>query len=155
MFLTADQVLAHMVGDYFLQSDYMATNKKDRVFPCLVHVLTYILPFFLLTTSAGALAVIAGTHFAIDHWNLVRYPIWLKNKILGGSRPWRDCSATGFDPDRPVWLSVWLTIIVDNTAHIIINACAIKWVTQLPQQQSILLAVGIGVALAIVAVLDL
>jgi hypothetical protein len=155
MFLTADQLLAHVVGDYFLQSDWMATNKKDRFLPCFVHVVTYIVPFLLLTTSAGALALIAGTHFAIDHWNLARYPVWAKNKILGGAPSWKECSVTGMNPDRPLWLSVWLTIIVDNTAHIVINAAAIKWVSQISSDMSILLAVAIGVVLAIVAVLDL
>jgi len=30
----------------------------------------------------------AAGHFAIDRWDLVRHPIWLKNKVLGGSKPW-------------------------------------------------------------------
>lgn len=154
MFMTADQLLAHLVGDYFIQSDWMATNKKDRVLPCLVHVLTYILPFLFLTTSAGALAVIAGTHFAIDHWNLARYPIWLKNKLLGGSKPWKDCSMTGLDPDRPVWLSVWLTIIVDNMFHLIINAAAIKWLDCISMEASALIAIGTGCLLLAVWVMD-
>lgn len=155
MFLVADQLLAHVVGDYFLQSDYMALNKKDRVLPCLAHVLLYTLPFLLLTTSAAALAVIAGTHFAIDHWNLARYPIWLKNKVLGGSKPWKDCQMTGFDPERPIWLSVWLTIIVDNTIHIIINAAAIKWLSEISPAASALIAVGVGCFLLAALVMDL
>jgi len=155
MFLTADQIIAHIAGDYFLQSDWMALNKKDRVFPCLVHVLLYAVPFLFLTTSAGALAVIIGTHFAIDHWNLARYPIWLKNKVLGGSRPWKDCQATGFDPDRPIWLSVWLTIIVDNAIHVIINAAAIKWLTCISFEASALIAVGIGTLLLAAVVMEL
>lgn len=154
MFVTADQVLAHVVGDYFLQSDWMALNKKDRVFPCLIHVLTYGLPFLFLTASAGAWAVIVGTHFAIDHWGLARYPIWLKNKALGGSRPWKECSATGFDPDRPVWLSVWLMIIVDNLFHLLINAAAIRWLNCISVEASALTALGIGCFLSMVWVMD-
>ena len=154
MFLTADQLLAHVVGDFFLQSDWMALNKKDRALPCLIHVLLYGLPFLFLTTSPAALAVIVGTHFAIDHWTLARYPIWLKNKVLGGSKPWRDCQATGFDPDRPIWLAVWLTIIVDNAIHIIINAAAIKWLTDISSVGSSLIAVGVGCFLFAAIVMD-
>lgn len=128
--ITGDQVLAHLVGDYLLQSDWMATNKKDRILPCLVHILTYMVPFLFLTRSILALLVISATHFAIDHWGLPRYLIWAKNWLLspGGSKPsWDVCSFTGFSPGRPIWLTMWLLIIVDNTLHLIINALAIRW----------------------------
>ena len=127
--LTMDQVLVHIFGDYFLQSDYMATNKKDKVFPALAHAVTYVLPFLLLTKSLVALLVISGTHFAIDHWGLARYLAWLKN-FLGpksSRRPWKECELTGFSPDRPIWLTVWLTIIMDNTLHLLINALSIRY----------------------------
>ena len=36
--------------------------------------------------------------------------------------PWSECKATGFAPDRPVWLTTWLMIqIVDNIIHITIE----------------------------------
>jgi len=127
--LTLDQVIVHIFGDYFLQSDWMATNKKDKVLPCLVHAVIYALPFLILTRSLLALLVISGTHFAIDHWGLARYLAWLKN-FLGpksARRPWVECQATGFNPDRPIWLTAWLTIIMDNTLHLVINALCIRY----------------------------
>jgi hypothetical protein len=30
-------LVGHMVGDYLLQNDWMAQNKKQRSFPCVVH----------------------------------------------------------------------------------------------------------------------
>lgn len=79
MFITADQLLCHGIGDYLLQSDWMANTKTQRASAALAHVLTYSIPFFFLTTSWKALLVIAGTHFVIDHWRLARYVVWAKN----------------------------------------------------------------------------
>ena len=47
---TADQLVAHAVGDYILQSDWMANEKTKRSLAAAVHALTYALPFLLLTT---------------------------------------------------------------------------------------------------------
>tara|TARA_R110000868_G_scaffold58874_1_gene181113 strand:+ start:409 stop:936 length:528 start_codon:yes stop_codon:yes gene_type:complete len=41
--------------------------------------------------------------------------------------PFSACSATGYPPDRPAWLAVWLLIITDNLCHILINAAAIRY----------------------------
>lgn len=40
---------------------------------------------------------------------------------------WRECSATGYPPERPIWLAVWLLIVADNTLHLAINWAALKW----------------------------
>jgi len=128
--ITGDQFFAHLVGDFLLQSDYMALNKKDRILPCLIHVLLYTVPFLFLTRSPLALLVIMGTHFAIDHWGPHRHFIWAKNQLFApkaARKTWDECRFTGFSPDRPVWLSVWLSIVVDNTAHLIINGLAIRF----------------------------
>jgi hypothetical protein len=125
-FVTVGQVLAHGVGDFVLQSDWMATEKAKRTFPALCHVCAYTLPFLLLTQSVPALLAIAGSHFAIDRWRLTRYLVWAKN-WLGPNRPWKECQATGYPPDRPVWLTFWLLIIVDNIVHICCNALALAY----------------------------
>ena len=83
-----------------------------------------------------------ASHFAIDRWRLARYVVWAKNWLapwgrgelvnvvrLSGTgicvekapravppnKPWSVCKATGYDPDRPQWMTVWLLIIADNT----------------------------------------
>lgn len=127
MFITADQILAHLVGDYILQSDWMATEKVKRSLAAAVHAVTYTLPFLFLTSDPTALAFIAGSHFVIDRWRLARYLVWIKNLPYPGSAPWKDCTATGYPADRPAWLTVWLLIIADNTMHIICNGVALKW----------------------------
>lgn len=122
-------LLAHLVGDYLLQSDWMATSKTTRWWPAVAHALIYGLPFLLVTHSPLALAVIVGTHAVIDRYRLARYVVWAKNLLAprGSNPPWRECRATGYSPDRPPWLAVWLMIIVDNTVHVAINVAAVAW----------------------------
>lgn len=126
MFFTANQLVAHAIGDYLLQSHWMATEKVKKSFACLVHVMLYTLPFLLLTRSVAALAVIVGTHFVIDRWRLARYVVWAKNQLAPAGRRVNQ-TATGYPDDTPPFLSVWLLIIADNTIHIICNATALHY----------------------------
>lgn len=73
------QLIAHLFGDYFLQSDWMAAEKTKKSLAALAHALTYTLPFLLLAHSWQALVFIAGTHFVVDRWRLARYVCWIKN----------------------------------------------------------------------------
>lgn len=122
-------LLAHLVGDYLLQSDWMANEKTRRWWPAWVHGVTYGLPFLFITQNPWALGVIVVSHVVIDRYRLVRYLIWAKN-FLAPVRywyPWVECSATGYHLSRPSWLAFWLMIIADNTVHLAINAAAISW----------------------------
>lgn len=143
------QLIAHLFGDYILQNDWMALNKAKRTFPCLVHVVLYTIPFILVTHHFWALAAIMGSHFLIDRFGLARYLVYAKNKLLslGNYPPWSMCDKTGyFDAQtpqhnehailqwkavghevRPLWLTVWLTIVADNTLHLLFNWAALKW----------------------------
>lgn len=128
MFITADQLLAHAVGDYVLQSDWMATDKTKKSVAALAHALSYTLPFLFLTFNPFAIAFIASTHFVIDRFRLARYVVWAKN--LPAPRAyryaWADCQATGYHKDRPPWLAVWLLIVADNVMHVILNGLALR-----------------------------
>lgn len=121
-------ILAHLVGDYVLQSHWMATQKTERWWPAVVHGVVYTLPFLLVTQSPIALTVIAFTHIVIDHYRLAKHVSWLKNLV--GPRRYRPkfsdaMSNGGYDPSTPVWLSTWLMIITDNSLHMIINAVSV------------------------------
>lgn len=127
--ITAAQLVAHGIGDYLLQSDWQASEKTKHWMPAAVHAVTYGLPFLFLTRSPLALFVIIGTHFIIDHWRLARYLVWAKNFLapIGYNKPWSECSGTGYPPEKPAWLSVWLLIIADNITHVLLNALAIRY----------------------------
>jgi hypothetical protein len=123
----------------------MANEKTKRSLAALAHVVTYALPFLFLSPSVMALVVIVGTHFVIDRWRLARYVVWAKNWLAPWHKldrkvddpgpdiwvpptpPWSACQATGYPPDRPPWLAVWLLIIADNIMHVLINAAALMW----------------------------
>ncbi len=131
------QLIAHLIGDYFLQSDWMAVEKTKKNLAALAHVATYVVPFLFLTQSPVALAVIVGTHFVIDRWRLARYICWAKNWLaprwiddngtMVRNIEWKHCTPTGYTQDKPLFLSVWLLIIVDNTMHILCNALALRY----------------------------
>jgi hypothetical protein len=145
-FFTADQLVAHAVGDYILQSHWMATEKTKNSVAAAIHAVTYTLPFALITQSPAALAVICGTHFLVDRFRLARFVVWLKNGPIywrpqelasnmnqwrdgpPGSWEWQPITATGYQDNVPAWLSVWLLIAADNIIHVLINAAAIAWV---------------------------
>lgn len=121
--ITADQLVAHAIGDYILQSDWMALNKTQRSWPAAAHAITYALPFLALSHDWRALVVIVGTHFLIDRWRLIRFFIYAKN-FMAPRRDWQswaDCAGTGYPNSRPAWLTVWLMIIADNVCHVLVN----------------------------------
>ena len=124
------QLFSHFIGDYLLQSHWMAENKTKRWFPALAHALMYSVPFIILVRpSLAAYAVIVGTHYAIDRWRLARYVAFAKNFLAPPSewKPWGECSTTGYHKDVPPWLAVWLLIITDHVMHVCINALALAY----------------------------
>lgn len=125
--ITADQLLAHMIGDYILQSDWMATNKARLSVAAAVHAVTYTLPFLLITQAPGVLAVIAATHFVVDRWKIARYIVIAKNLLC--PKPVVHSTATGYPEQTPIWLAMWLLIIADNIIHVTINGTAIRWLS--------------------------
>lgn len=118
--------LTHLVGDYVIQSHWMAVEKTKRWWPAIAHAVTYGLPFVLITQSPLALVVIVGTHAVIDRHRLARHVVWFKNQFAPrGFRPAH--TATGYPDDAPPWLSFWLLIAADNILHMLINVAAVVW----------------------------
>jgi len=122
------------VGDYIVQSHWMAVNKVKASVPAFVHALVYSLVFLALRPSLLAWLAIFSTHFVIDRWRLARYVVIIKNWVLAPSSfrdEWLDSNplitATGFPEGTPVWLATWLLIIVDNTLHLLCNGAALRW----------------------------
>lgn len=134
-----EQLILHLLGDYVLQSDWMATEKRRNAWAAMAHATVYALPFLLLRPSLAAFYWIWLTHFLIDRFGLARYVVWAKNHLAPRRQSWEfihhnrrtpaweDCRATGYPPDRPAWLAVWLLIAADNTLHLAINYAALRW----------------------------
>ena len=133
------QLILHVFGDYVLQTDWQALNKKKPgiigFWACLKHCALYSTPFLLLG-SWKAVLVIFITHFIIDRTNIVAYLLAIKNnvrkqqtsKMMPLSFPYTyDISNFGLGLDRPFAVSIWIYIIVDNLFHIVCNYLALKY----------------------------
>ena len=108
-----NELLAHLVGDYILQNDWMALGKYRSKGIALLHGFMYALPFLFLTQSIHALLIIGLSHSVIDHWKMANFVQQVRN--------WNFKTPDGFSGDRPIWLTVWIGIITDNTMHLLIN----------------------------------
>jgi len=96
--------LGHLVGDYLLQNDWMAQNKKNKTLVCLVHCAIWSgsvifftgwgwIPFVLLFLM----------HFIQDRTDIV--PLWMR---WAGQEKF----ATGA-------LAPWSVILTDNIFHLL------------------------------------
>lgn len=119
-----EQLLAHLVGDYLLQSDWMALNKKNKgaagFVAAITHCLLYGLPFVLLGPSWAQWSFIVASHFAIDRTNVVKHIVWLKNCMGINFAPWSQCTKTGY-PDERGLFGLILLVVADNTIHLVCN----------------------------------
>lgn len=96
-------VLAHLVGDFILQNDWMSRNKKTNNIACTVHVITYLLPFLFTSISAWKLVLIGIEHFIQDRTTIVE-------KFL---------LAVGKKDFTVPPLAPWSMIVVDTIFHIL------------------------------------
>lgn len=121
--MTMEQLLLHALGDYIIQNDWMALNKKKRgwlgLFACLLHCALYALPF-LLIVSPLQVALIFASHFVIDRWRIVDWFLAVRNGVF-------HIKNFGFGEERPHFITVWLYIITDNIIHIAGNWAIIEF----------------------------
>lgn len=141
-------LLAHLVGDYILQTDRMAREKTRSSRWAFIHAAVYAACYAPLAFYAPrplfALYVILVTHFFIDRYRLARYVVeaknWITDPWINRVTFWRGrghvyvparnpnfATSTGYDAEAPAWMTVWLFIIADNTLHLLINTWALQW----------------------------
>lgn len=96
-------IYAHLIGDYLLQTDWMASKKKKSWLVCLIHVIFYMLPFFATRLCPAQLAMVAVQHLIQDKTNFV---FWF----------FRHAGKKAFlePPFAP-----WSLILLDNILHIL------------------------------------
>lgn len=98
-------ILGHLVGDYLLQSDWMALNKKKEGVKgwvaCLIHCLIWTISMTLFAGMFNIVLILGlfVSHLILDRTNLV---VWFLN-------------ATRVMPNP----AIWKVIIVDNTLHLL------------------------------------
>ena len=128
---TASQLVAHLFGDFILQTSWMAERKTKSSWACFVHVFFYTVTFLSITWNPIALILIGGSHFVIDRWGLARYLVWARN-IIGPREfrySWKEAESNfGFSQQTEAYLAHWLLIIIDNITHILINGLVISYI---------------------------
>lgn len=122
-----EQLLLHLIADFWFQPNKMAIKKVEDTKICLCHALIYTAFFLLLTQSPLALFIIFLTHFLIDRFRLVRYLIFAKNWTMERDLKWKKCKLTGFPNDLPSWLSFILLLVIDGSSHLVCNYLALKY----------------------------
>lgn len=104
--------VGHLVGDYLLQTDWMALNKKLSHWPCLLHCMTWTLCVSLFSGiwSPAFVAFLFVCHFAQDRTHFVKW--WVSLKSAGFAK----------EPFAP-----WSLIVVDNSFHVVQMWIAVKF----------------------------
>lgn len=95
-------LLCHLIGDFIIQNDYMAQNKKHSDLHCFIHIVTYMLPFLFIHLAWWQLLAIAIQHYILDRTMIVGWIMDIK-----GSKLFRE------------QLHPWSWIITDNILHIL------------------------------------
>lgn len=104
-------LIGHLIGDFLLQSSWMAKNKATKWLPLLTHVLVYTIVVSIFGGVSGglslaAIALIFISHIVLDRKTFVAF--WVRNVQ----------TAKGAE-------QAWLCIMADQIFHIIILAIAI------------------------------
>ena len=67
----------HMLGDYVLQTDFLASTKGDNWWHLLAHCITYTVPFALVFGIDGRIVALFASHLIVDaqkaRWNCIGY----------------------------------------------------------------------------------
>lgn len=130
MIFTASQIVAHLIGDYLIQSHWMAVKKRANWSAAIWHGWAYSLAFVAFCgPSIPALLIIAISHMIFDHYGVSRYVVFAKNFLAPRAEwpTWADSKKTGYPSNAPDFLAVWLNIIADNILHLIVNALALQY----------------------------
>ena len=59
-------VMCHCIGDYVLQTDFLAKTKGTNLYHLFVHCVLYLVPFAIVFGVDWKLGVLFVSHFIID-----------------------------------------------------------------------------------------
>lgn len=59
-------VICHLIGDYFLQSEFIAKTKGQNWYHLFVHCILYVVPFYIAFGLDLRLVIIFISHVIID-----------------------------------------------------------------------------------------
>lgn len=116
----ASAIVGHLVGDYLIQNDWMALNKKSSSLVCALHAAIWTVCVCLFacwplqgTWWVGTLVFLP--HFIQDRFSLI--VLWMR---LIGQKRFMKCDEFDLTDMRVVpGLGPWSVIVVDNVWHIV------------------------------------
>ena len=70
-------VLCHLLGDYVLQTDFLAKTKGENWYHLVAHCLLYCVPFYIVFGFVWQLGVLFLVHLIVDplkaRWKKINY----------------------------------------------------------------------------------
>lgn len=112
-----EQLLLHLFGDYIIQNDWMAMNKKKwslkGELACQIHCILYSIPFLAITDWKHVLLIYLS-HYLLDRTNIIGWFLAIRNGVFHTRN-------FGFTEGRPEFITIWLYIATDNVIHVIGN----------------------------------
>jgi hypothetical protein len=103
-------LLGHLVGDFLLQTRWMAENKTALWYPLAVHSTVYTAAVALFSLAAGGLSPLAVAIVFLSHLFLDR---------RGFVNLWAQYLNRAENND-------WLKIMIDQTLHVLVLALAVQ-----------------------------
>jgi hypothetical protein len=122
-------LLGHLIGDYLLQSTWMAVTKSAQslkgVLACTLHVTLYTVAVCVMLGMTRPLiwALIFIPHWVIDHWSLGE--VW--SQIIGGRTVKKIKGLRGENREFAIAFYAPVYIAVDNTWHFLCLWATIKF----------------------------
>ncbi|MDF9408619.1 MAG: hypothetical protein A4E52_02163 [Pelotomaculum sp. PtaB.Bin013] len=103
-------LVGHMVGDFLLQTGWMA-KKTINITSLLTHCLVYTLTIYIAVLPAGGLSlkaiiVIFASHIVLDHRKFVLF--WVRRVNNAESLP-------------------WMNIVIDQCFHLLVLALTAQY----------------------------
>jgi hypothetical protein len=116
-------LFGHLIGDYFVQNDWMALNKSKNSFHCAIHVTLYTLSIVFFTSFNPLwLAFVWLSHFVVDRFSLADK--WLQ--LTNGCSPTKYIETAYLSTNKEqrnfialrAGFTAFVYIVVDNTIHL-------------------------------------
>ena len=75
-------VTLHCIGDYFLQTDFLARTKSTNYWHLMVHCILYTVPFGLYFGMTKELVWLFTSHLAIDFLKCKNKIVYVDDQVL-------------------------------------------------------------------------
>lgn len=121
--------LGHLIGDYLLQSKYMALNKSNpgwrSILICSLHSLVYTIAVCVMIWTLNSIVwiIVFASHWMMDRWSIAN--LWLK--LIKGRTFEKAYNSKDKYREFDIAFTSLVYTITDNTFHILVLWFMIKF----------------------------